>query len=104
MASKTEITTNTNSSAALEVVRDGNIAGFRDELIYETITLQDCHYSESLNVFYYLCPCGDLFEFPLVQLVEGKCIYVLRHIAQVTWFRNVPVAHCAYAWILKKAI
>lgn len=74
MASKTEITTNTNSSAALEVVRDGNIAGFRDELIYETITLQDCHYSESLNVFYYLCPCGDLFEFPLVQLVEGNLV------------------------------
>lgn len=55
-------------------MRDGNIAGFTDELIYETITLKDCHYSNEERAFYYLCPCGDLFEFPIMEIQAGNLI------------------------------
>ncbi|GFE55899.1 zinc finger containing protein, putative [Babesia ovis] len=64
----------TGSNSTLEVTREGNIAGFRDALIYETIRLSDCHYDEALKVFYYMCPCGDLFEFSLTQLMEGNLV------------------------------
>ncbi|GIX65090.1 zf-CSL-domain-containing protein [Babesia caballi] len=74
MDSRTQTSTATGSANSLEVVREGNIAGFRDELIYETIALADCHYDKSLRVFYYMCPCGDLFEFTLAQLQAGNLV------------------------------
>ncbi|GBE62399.1 zinc finger containing protein, putative [Babesia ovata] len=74
METRTGTTTSSSAGSTFEVSREGNIAGFREELIYETISLDDCHYDESLRVFYYACPCGDLFEFTLEQLEAGNLV------------------------------
>uniref|UniRef100_A0A1E1X0X3 Diphthamide biosynthesis protein 3 n=1 Tax=Amblyomma aureolatum TaxID=187763 RepID=A0A1E1X0X3_9ACAR len=74
MDSRTQTQTTPEVTNSLVVAREGNVAGFRDELIYETITLDDCHYDESLRVFYYMCPCGDLFEITLTQLQQGNLV------------------------------
>lgn len=76
MASRTTTDTSTTSSSGtvLDITREGNITGFSDELLYETVTLQDCQFSAEENVFYYLCPCGDLFEFQVEELLKGNLL------------------------------
>ncbi|EDO05538.1 CSL zinc finger domain containing protein [Babesia bovis T2Bo] len=74
MTSQTNTTVTTHNSSRLKVVSSGNKGEFQDDLIYETIALGDCHYDKDQKIFYYMCPCGDLFEFSLGQLLDGNLV------------------------------
>lgn len=39
------------------------------EIVYDTIELADMEFQDS--TFYYPCPCGDLFELTLADLLNG---------------------------------
>ena len=40
--------------------------------IYEDVPLEDFRYEEDEGMYYYTCPCGDLFEISLEELHEGE--------------------------------
>ena len=40
-----------------------------DGAIYDTVQLSDMEFQDS--VFYYPCPCGDLFEISLTDVLNG---------------------------------
>ncbi|EAN31248.1 Diphthamide biosynthesis protein 3 [Theileria parva strain Muguga] len=59
---------------SLEVESDGNFGKFTDQLVYEVVKLSECDYDPETETFYYLCPCGDLFEIALEDLLKGNLI------------------------------
>ena len=38
-----------------------------DEIVYEEVQLEDMEWCEDDGMYYYNCPCGDLFELSLVR-------------------------------------
>lgn len=40
--------------------------------IYEDVALTDFRYDTDALMYYYNCPCGDLFEISLEELHEGE--------------------------------
>lgn len=67
-------TTTTETSGQLEITKEGNIATFTENLVYETVKLDDCEYDPDSETFYYLCPCGDIFELTLDSLIQGDVV------------------------------
>ncbi|UKJ88771.1 hypothetical protein MACJ_002017 [Theileria orientalis] len=69
-------TTLTNTESRLdcstEVINEGNLGGFKDQLVYEIVKLSECEYDSETETFYYLCPCGDIFELFLEELLKGN--------------------------------
>ncbi|KAF8819062.1 hypothetical protein IE077_001763 [Cardiosporidium cionae] len=41
-------------------------------VIYESIELEDFEFDMTTGIFYYPCPCGDLFEIALSELILGS--------------------------------
>uniref|UniRef100_A0A7S2W7Y0 Diphthamide biosynthesis protein 3 n=1 Tax=Rhizochromulina marina TaxID=1034831 RepID=A0A7S2W7Y0_9STRA len=42
--------------------------------VYEEVQLKDMRYDEANLMFFYQCPCGDLFEISLEELHDGEDI------------------------------
>lgn len=40
-------------------------------VVYDTISVKEMEYEESDSTFYFPCPCGDLFELTLSDMIEG---------------------------------
>uniref|UniRef100_A0A0G4HR33 Diphthamide biosynthesis protein 3 n=1 Tax=Chromera velia CCMP2878 TaxID=1169474 RepID=A0A0G4HR33_9ALVE len=44
-------------------------------VVYEEVPLEEMEYEESEGAFYFSCPCGDLFEISLTDMVnKGETI------------------------------
>ncbi|CRG97746.1 zinc finger protein, putative [Plasmodium gallinaceum] len=43
-------------------------------VIYEEVKLEDFEFDESIKTFFYPCPCGDIFEITLEDLLKGENI------------------------------
>lgn len=40
-------------------------------VVYDTVSIKQMEYEESVSAFYYPCPCGDLFELGLADIING---------------------------------
>lgn len=40
-------------------------------VVYKSISIKEMEFEESDLTFYYPCPCGDLFELSLKELMKG---------------------------------
>lgn len=45
-----------------------------DEVVYEEVLLTDMDFVEDDDMYYYQCPCGDVFELSVEDLKKGKRI------------------------------
>ncbi|VWU51459.1 diphthamide biosynthesis protein 3, putative [Hepatocystis sp. ex Piliocolobus tephrosceles] len=43
-------------------------------VIYEEVKLEDFEFDQTIKTFFYPCPCGDIFEVTLEQLLNGQDI------------------------------
>uniref|UniRef100_A0A8C9GS92 DPH-type MB domain-containing protein n=1 Tax=Piliocolobus tephrosceles TaxID=591936 RepID=A0A8C9GS92_9PRIM len=43
-------------------------------VIYEEVKLEDFEFDKTIETFFYPCPCGDIFEATLEQLLNGQDI------------------------------
>ena len=45
-----------------------------DSVVYEEVPIADMKYDAEEQLYTYLCPCGDLFEITLEDLLDGEDI------------------------------
>ena len=43
-------------------------------VIYDEIEIEDMEYDEEKQIYYYPCPCGDIFSITLSELQDGEDI------------------------------
>ncbi|SBS90771.1 diphthamide biosynthesis protein 3, putative [Plasmodium malariae] len=43
-------------------------------VIYEEVKLEDFEFDETSKTFFYPCPCGDIFEVTLENVLKGENI------------------------------
>jgi diphthamide biosynthesis protein 3 len=53
-----------------------NLLTMADENIYDEIEIEDMTYDETMQTYYYPCPCGDRFEINIEDLRDGEEIAV----------------------------
>lgn len=72
---ETETSGKTSEASSRGIVTQENITRLSNDLTYKHVRLFECEYDEHLKTFYYLCPCGDIFEMKLENIVKGMAIY-----------------------------
>lgn len=41
---------------------------------YDEIEIEDMTFDENDGIYYYTCPCGDLFQLSIEDIMNGECI------------------------------
>lgn len=69
-------------------------------VIYETISIKEMEYEEADSMFYYPCPCGDLFELSRNELITGlrvatcpSCSLQISVIVTAEELENICASH-----------
>jgi diphthamide biosynthesis protein 3 len=53
---------------------DTGTAVGEEERVYDTVDLEEMEFEEEDQMYYYQCPCGDMFEISVEDLEKGERI------------------------------